>query len=61
MNNVSTVWLIIAAGVLVLAFAFVMNGSMTGIPQFVLLAVLGIAELICFALLVAKAAGGRRG
>ncbi|MEV1004624.1 hypothetical protein [Nonomuraea sp. NPDC050202] len=57
MSNVSTVWLIIAAGICVVAFALVANSSLAGITQIVVLAVLGVAALVCFALLVMNATG----
>ncbi|GAA2215933.1 hypothetical protein GCM10009850_114010 [Nonomuraea monospora] len=57
MSNVSTVWLIIAAGICVIAFALVVNSSLAGIAQLVVLTVLGVAALVFFALLVMKAAG----
>jgi hypothetical protein len=59
-DNISTMWLSITAGCLAVAFALVVNG-VTGVLQVVLMAVLGIAELVCFALLVAKAAARPRG
>ncbi|MFI7642970.1 hypothetical protein [Nonomuraea sp. NPDC049400] len=57
----ATEWLSIVAGVVAVAFAIVMNGSVSGILQIVLLGVLGIAELVCFAVLVARAAIRLRG
>ncbi|MFC5827802.1 hypothetical protein [Nonomuraea insulae] len=57
MSNVSTVWLIIAAGIFVVAFALVANSSLAGITQIVVLVVLGIAALACFALMVMNAIG----
>ncbi|WP_187414848.1 hypothetical protein [Nonomuraea sp. PA05] len=57
MSNVSTVWLIIAAGICVIAFALVMNSSLAGITQIVVLTVLGVAALVFFALMVMKATG----
>ncbi|MFI6740626.1 hypothetical protein ACIBI9_47555 [Nonomuraea sp. NPDC050451] len=57
MKNVSTVWLIILAGILVLAFVLVMNSSLSGVGQVVLLVALGLAAVACFALLVANAIG----
>jgi hypothetical protein len=56
-SNVSTVWLIIAAGIFVVAFALVANSSLAGITQIVVLVVLGIAALACFALMVMNAIG----
>ncbi|MFI7133474.1 hypothetical protein ACIBQ1_47915 [Nonomuraea sp. NPDC050153] len=61
MKNVSTVWLIIIAGILVLAFVLVMNSGLSGVAQVVLLAVLGIAAVACFALLVVNAVGRPHG
>ena len=57
MNNVSTVWIIIAAGAFAVGLAIVANSDLAGLTQAIVMTVLGLAVLVCFALLVIKAAG----